>query len=100
MGAYVSLQVGVHDELLRAVWTFKVLTGGVCPKVELKIGGVCKALIAVCALERSLTRMGAFVLHRGRQQEERGDKRRGEFMRYILFVCWFEQIAEKKKLPE
>lgn len=66
MGAYVPLQVGVHDELLGAVRTFEVFARGVCPKVELKIGGVCKAFIAVRALERSLTRMGAFVLHRGR----------------------------------
>lgn len=58
----VPLQVGVHDKLLRAVRAFVVLARGMCAKMELKVGGVCKALIAVCTLKGSLTRMGAFVL--------------------------------------
>lgn len=62
MGTDVPLQVGVHDELLGAVRAFEVLACGVCAKVELEIGGVGKAFIAVCALERSLTRVGAFML--------------------------------------
>lgn len=62
MGTDVPLQVGVHDKLLRAVWAFEVLARGVCAKVELQVGGVCKAFIAVCALKGSLTRMGAFML--------------------------------------
>lgn len=62
MGTDVPLQVGVHHKLLRAVRAFEVLTGGVCAKVELEVGGVCKAFIAVCALKGSLTRMGAFML--------------------------------------
>lgn len=56
---------------------------------------MCKAFIAVCALERSLTRMGAFVLHRGREQEEREDKRRE-----IQFVCLNKSIKKTKKQPE
>lgn len=62
MGTDVPLQVRVHDKLLRAVWAFVVLARGVCAKVELKVGGVCKAFTAVCALERSLARMGSFML--------------------------------------
>lgn len=32
--------------------------------MELEVGGVCKAFIAVCALKGSLARMGAFMLLR------------------------------------
>ena len=62
MGADVPLQVGVHDKLFGAVRAFEVLARGVCAKVELKVGGVCKAFIAVCALKGSLSGMGAFML--------------------------------------
>lgn len=42
--------------------------------MELEVGGVCKAFIAVRALEGSLTRVGAFMLLIEKQQEQRGDK--------------------------
>lgn len=42
--------------------------------MELEVGGVCKAFIAVRALEGSLTRVGAFMLLIEKQQEKRGDK--------------------------
>lgn len=62
MRSDVPLQVGVHDKLFRTVWAFEVLARRVCAEVELQIGGVCKALIAVRTLKGSLTRMGALVL--------------------------------------
>lgn len=31
--------------------------------MELEVGGVCEAFITVCALKRSLPRMGAFMLN-------------------------------------
>lgn len=62
MGSNVPLQIGVHDKLFRAIWAFEVFARGVCAKVELKVGRVRKAFIAMCALKGSLTRMGAFML--------------------------------------
>lgn len=62
MGTDVSLQVGVHDKLFGAVRAFVVFERRVCAKVELKVGGVCKTFTAACALERSLARMGSFML--------------------------------------
>lgn len=62
MGTDVPLQVGVHDKLLRAVWAFEVLSCGVCAEMKLKIGRVCEAFSAMCALKGSFSRMGAFVL--------------------------------------
>lgn len=62
MGSDVPLQIGVHDKLLGAVRAFEVLARRVCAKVKLEVGRVCKAFIAVRALEGSLPRMGAFML--------------------------------------
>lgn len=62
MGADVPLQVGVHDKLLRAVWTFEVFSCGVRAEVKLKIGRVREALGAMRALKGSFSRMGAFML--------------------------------------
>lgn len=67
MRADVPLQVGVHDELLGAVGAAEVLAGGVRAHVELKVGRVREALVAVRALERPLTRVGAFVLKRRKE---------------------------------
>lgn len=42
--------------------------------MELKVGGVCKAFIAVCTLKGSLTRMGALMLlwknNKNREREQ------------------------------
>lgn len=62
MGTDVSLQIGVDDKLLRAEGAFVVFACRVRTKVELKVGGVCKAFTAVCALKRSLARMRPFML--------------------------------------
>lgn len=44
--------------------------------MELKVGGVCKALIAVCTLKGSLARMGALMLLSDRQQKKKTVKRK------------------------
>lgn len=49
--------------------------------MELEVGGVCKAFIAVCALKRSLSRMGAFVLITKKiRHEKKEDVLRSQFV--------------------
>lgn len=50
--------------------------------MELKVGGVCKAFIAVRALKGSLTRMGTLMLLAEKlQQEKREEKWRNQLAR-------------------
>ena len=54
MGPEVPLQVGVHDKLLAAVRALEILARGVRAQVQLQVGRVREALVALAALKGPL----------------------------------------------
>lgn len=92
MGTDVPLQVGVHDKLLRAVWAFEVFSCGVCAEVKLKIGRVCEAFSAMCALKGSFSRMGAFVLLTENSQKRENKTFSVQSPKKVVYRCIAEAL--------